>query len=43
MESSLAEKALGVLVDTELTMIQQRALATKQANSFLACMCIVSK
>jgi len=37
LESSLTEKALGVLVGTELTMSQQCAFVVKKANSFLGC------
>ena len=37
LEGSFAEKALGVLVDTELTMIQQCALAEKKAKGTLGC------
>lgn len=37
LESSFAEKVLGVLVNTELNMKQQRALATNKANGILGC------
>lgn len=37
MEGSLAEKGLGILVDTKLTMSQQSALGTKALNGFLVC------
>ena len=37
LESSLAEKDLGILVDTKTTISQQSALATKNANIILSC------
>lgn len=36
LESSYAEKALGILVD-EFSMTQQRALAAKEDNNLLDC------
>lgn len=37
LESSFAEKALGVLMDITLNMSQQYALVAKAANSSLGC------
>lgn len=37
LESSAAEKALGVVVDTKLNTRRQRALAAKGLNSVLGC------
>ncbi|KAK4824723.1 hypothetical protein QYF61_018111 [Mycteria americana] len=38
MESSSAERELGVLVDKQLTRSQQRAVAAKTTNSILGCL-----
>ena len=37
LESVSAEKVPRVLVDSKLTLSQQRALVTKKANSILGC------
>lgn len=37
LESSSAQKALGVLPDSKLIMTQQSALATRRAKSLLHC------
>jgi len=38
LESSLAEKDLGILVDAKLSLNQQYVLATKKADDILGCL-----